>query len=171
VPPTGDVTVTTNRQRPACGERANASSPCVRVALPVFGSTYTDVDDPSSVPSGSISQPITSVPALSGHASETCRLSRCLGTLNSNVSVWATNCRPLPPSSVPSNDPPRPLTGTSERRTTGTTVWSPELSDTTRSWALSPAADGIVVRNSNLPVSPGRSVRLDGLTLSTPWNL
>ena len=68
---------------------------------------------------------------------------------------------------MPSNVPPCASVGTSERSTTGTTVESPELSETTTSWAVSPAADGIVARNWNLFVWPGRSVWLAGKTLST----
>jgi len=81
--------VTTNFQRPARGEIANASSPCVRVVAPVFGSTYCDDAEPSSVPFGSISQPIASVPALSGHDSETLSDFALCGTSNWNVSGLA----------------------------------------------------------------------------------
>ena len=90
------------------------------------------------------------------------------GTSNANVFCCSMNSRPLPPMIVPENVPPCRSTGTSERRTTGTTVWSPELSEITRSWPLSPGLLGSRVCNRKRPVCPGRSVRLDGLTLSTP---
>src|SRR4051794_7017267 len=146
VPPVGENTVTTNFHRPAFGLTANACRPCVSVKAPVLGFAWPLPCEPSSVPSGAISQPASSVPALSGNDSATDSDLRPDGTSNANVSVWATNSRPLPPNSVPSNDAPWPSTGTSERWTAGSTVWSPELSEITMSCALSPGDDGIVVR-------------------------
>ena len=131
----GWSTLTTNVQRPGLRiERRPPRRPCVYVRASLGSGDVDRALRPEQLPSGSIRQPISSVPGVVRRTSATPTAHRGpAGTSNANVSAARRTARRCRRCSVPSNEPPCRSTGTSERRTTGTTVWSPELSEITRS--------------------------------------